>query len=370
MADPADTDEPTTSKLEPNNVGLLTSSENVNNENREKEMNIQTASVSKPESDSESEYESDAEEKATQNDSQSFNCTQPADSVDQVDYVKHLNYTKDGEALYTDPLSGLQYKFSTTQNKWIPSNEDNNTDTAQDPSTASNPFENEYYFWSHTKQQWLLKADHTFDKEKNMWIEKESTAAAGTSAENYVLDENGVRTYRDKDGTTFEWDDEKKAWFPKIDDDFMAYYQLNYGEYKADTDEKSSTSGEKIKEKPTSAPETLEDEVGSAASEEQKKDKKRKKLPEPPKWFEIDEKNNTKVYVENLPLDITEEEFVELMAKYGMVLKDPSTHKFKVKLYRDANGEVKGDGLCTYIKVRSFKLFVLNSICGKFSVAA
>lgn len=34
-----------------------------------------------------------------------------------------------------------------------------------------------------------------------------------------------------------------------------------------------------------------------------------------------------------------------------MVLKDQTTNKFKIKLYRDANGEIKGDGLCTYIKV-------------------
>jgi hypothetical protein len=29
----------------------------------------------------------------------------------------------------------------------------------------------------------------------------------------------------------YEWDDEKKAWFPYVDDDFIARYQANYGEY-------------------------------------------------------------------------------------------------------------------------------------------
>ena len=28
---------------------------------------------------------------------------------------------------------------------------------------------------------------------------------------------------------TYEWDEVKKAWFPKIDEDFMAHYQMNYG---------------------------------------------------------------------------------------------------------------------------------------------
>ena len=40
----------------------------------------------------------------------------------------------------------------------------------------------------------------------------------------------GKITYQDaKDGLTYEWDEEKKAWFPAIGEDFMAMYQLNYG---------------------------------------------------------------------------------------------------------------------------------------------
>ena len=27
----------------------------------------------------------------------------------------------------------------------------------------------------------------------------------------------------------YEWDAAKNAWFPKIDEDFMAQYQMNYG---------------------------------------------------------------------------------------------------------------------------------------------
>lgn len=40
----------------------------------------------------------------------------------------------------------------------------------------------------------------------------------------------GKTTYRDeKDGLTYEWDEAKKAWFPALNEDFMAMYQLNYG---------------------------------------------------------------------------------------------------------------------------------------------
>lgn len=79
--------------------------------------------------------------------------------------------------------------------------------------------------------------------------------------------------------------------------------------------------------------------------------KKRKAPAAPPKWFEVAPENNTKVYVSNLPLDITETEFGDVMSKCGLVMKDLKTGKLKLKLYRDKNGDVKGDGLCHYIKV-------------------
>lgn len=75
-------------------------------------------------------------------------------------------------------------------------------------------------------------------------------------------------------------------------------------------------------------------------------------------WFDLDERSNTKVYVSNLPLDITEQEFVDLMQKCGLVMKDADTNKMKVKLYHEPGDTtvLKGDGLCTYIKVERFLL--------------
>ena len=73
-------------------------------------------------------------------------------------------------------------------------------------------------------------------------------------------------------------------------------------------------------------------------------------------WFEVDEDHNTSVYVTNLPKDITEDEFVELMKKCGLIMKDVDTAKFKIKLYKDRDGCLKGDALCTYIKVESVDL--------------
>ena len=60
---------------------------------------------------------------------------------------------------------------------------------------------------------------------------------------------------------------------------------------------------------------------------------------------------NTNVYVTGLPPDITMDEFTELMNKFGLVLFDPRTKKPKLKLYKDEKGNMKGDGLCCFIKV-------------------
>ena len=52
-----------------------------------------------------------------------------------------------------------------------------------------------------------------------------------------------------------------------------------------------------------------------------------------------------------LPTDITEEEFEATMKKCGLLMFDPRVRKPKLKLYKDAEGHLKGDGLCCYIKV-------------------
>ncbi|RCN32357.1 hypothetical protein ANCCAN_21835 [Ancylostoma caninum] len=62
------------------------------------------------------------------------------------------------------------------------------------------------------------------------------------------------------------------------------------------------------------------------------------------------------VYVNNLPLDITLDEFKEFMSKCGVIQPDARTNKPKLKLYVDENGELKGDGRCVYIKKESVDL--------------
>jgi hypothetical protein len=57
----------------------------------------------------------------------------------------------------------------------------------------------------------------------------------GATDDEFTVD--GILYRKDPDGIVFEFDPEKRAWFPKIDEDFIANYQMNYG-----TDTQSSVA--------------------------------------------------------------------------------------------------------------------------------
>lgn len=174
-----------------------------------------------------------------------------------------------------------------------------------------------------------------------------------------------------EDGTVYDWDHEKKAWFPKITEDFLAAYQANYGfnqEGNPDPNKATATSTETAASEP---PKSVPPEKPAAVtqsqgpgSQETKPDRAQDVKPKGEKrkaeqgWFDIDENKNTNVYVSGLPPDIGTDEFVELMSKCGIVMRDPITEEYKVKLYKDREGNLKGDGLCCYLKKESVELAV------------
>lgn len=153
-----------------------------------------------------------------------------ASQQDFADYEQHVSYAADGGAIYTDPSTKQKYKWCNTQNNWQPLSVD-------EAATAGNLYENEHYKWCHEKQQWIPKQTnptstetehYKWDEEQQKWLPKQTQSAPGQDIV-YGVDENGDRTKTDKDGAVFFWDASKSAWFPKIDDDFMARYQMNYG---------------------------------------------------------------------------------------------------------------------------------------------
>ncbi|XP_075232872.1 RRM1_TatSF1_like and RRM2_TatSF1_like domain-containing protein barc [Lycorma delicatula] len=248
------------------------------------------------------------------------------------------DYNFDGTTYtYTDKNTNKEYKWNTDKNSWLP----------VEPSTGG----------SSENESSSVKSGNGDDDDNNR--KQNEVSSNITGAPNFGKGvygyENDTHTYTDPtDNTVYVWDRDKNAWFPKVDEDFLAQYQMNYGF--VDPNKDSSPDGKKS-EKTT--PDEAEDKDMKDIRPE-----KRKAQQQPPTWFEIDDQNNTKVYVSNLPLDITEKEFVDLMQKCGLVMKDLDKNKMKVKLYSEpGTNQLKGDGLCTYIKKESVEL-ALNLIDG------
>ncbi|KAF6090614.1 HIV-1 Tat specific factor 1 [Phyllostomus discolor] len=151
------------------------------------------------------------------------------------------------------------------------------------------------------------------------------------------------------DDTPYEWDLDKKAWFPKITEDFIATYQANYGF----SNDGASSSTANIQDVSASPAEEPPQRNAPEPTDPKKRGEKRKAESG---WFHIEEDRNTNVYVSGLPPDITVDEFIQLMSKFGIIMRDPQTEEFKVKLYKDNQGNLKGDGLCCYLKRESVDL--------------
>lgn len=230
------------------------------------------------------------------------------ESEKQDDPMK--NYEFDGQTyIYTDKATNITYKFDQENNKWVV--KEDNKESIDNKESSDN-------------------------KE----MEKKESICPEVSASGAFGFENDTHTYTDpNDGSVYFWDKEKNAWFPKVDEDFMAKYQMNYGFTDGSV---SQPKPPELKQPPP--PQKIKEE------KEQRKAEAKRKAQEPPTWFEVDEAHNTAIYVSGLPLDITMEELTQLFIKCGLIARD-ERGKDKIKLYRDGNGEPKGDALCTYIKV-------------------
>ncbi|XP_068202166.1 17S U2 SnRNP complex component HTATSF1 [Palaemon carinicauda] len=231
------------------------------------------------------------------------------------------------DTFYRDKVSDVVYRFNKEKNEW------------------------EVFEGKLKKKRARINADEEFDTDDDS-DEEICTGSAPPGARNDPsIDYDGyVYTKRDpSDNMVYEWDTTRRAWFPKLDEDFMATYQLSYG---------FNPDGTK-NENPLKFDDGLQEAEAAEAERIEKEEKKKAKVAQSknkPTWFEMDETTNTKVYVSNLPDSTTEEEFLELMSKCGMILKDLSTNKYKIKMYRDNEGNFKGDALCSYIKRESVEL--------------
>ncbi|KAK6731707.1 hypothetical protein RB195_007896 [Necator americanus] len=182
-------------------------------------------------------------------------------------------------------------------------------------------------YMEYHNNQWRPLPEDDLVFVQQLWLEQEA-------AETQVV--NGVK---------MKWNATAQEWQradQEVDEDFIASYQANYGvqyDYSKMDEERKAKEAEKLKNNPA-----------------EKEEKKKGKVPsEPQGWVDMEEKVHA-VYVNNLPLDITLDEFKEFMSKCGVIQADARTNKPKLKLYVDENGDLKGDGRCVYIKKESVDL--------------
>ncbi|XP_014290410.1 17S U2 SnRNP complex component HTATSF1 [Halyomorpha halys] len=269
---------------------------------------------------------------------------------------------EDGKCFYKDPVSGVDYEWKESSKEWVTNTNSDTNDYVFDGETYvyTDKKTNASYRWDKNDNKWVQNEGITLtkskiksnenDEEVDTDDEEKEVIRQDMSKGTYGTDGNTL-TYTDpNDGSVYVWDKEKNAWFPKVDEDFLARYQLSYGFSNPDTQEKNE-------------PPVKEDSKSSIESKPNEAEALKRKAQEPA-WFDVSDETNNKVYVSNLPLDITETEFVDVMQKCGLVMKDPDSGKMKVKLYTEKGSDVlKGDALCTYIKIESVEL-ALNILDG------
>jgi HIV Tat-specific factor 1 len=175
-----------------------------------------------------------------------------------------------------------------------------------------------------------------------------SKATPQVNAESYKnLLEN---TYYFNNGGFYKWDFTKNSW-QSPPEGYNVYEYIDYM-----TGVRMKWNQEANEWQQIQAPIKPQDSSNlKKLQKEKEKEKQIENEKKPATWFEVNDDKNTNVYVSGLPLDITDEEFEEMMSKYGIITKDPLTYKLKAKLYRD-NDEVKGDGRCCYLMPESVKL--------------
>ncbi|KXN70326.1 hypothetical protein CONCODRAFT_70789 [Conidiobolus coronatus NRRL 28638] len=170
------------------------------------------------------------------------------------------------------------------------------------------------------------------DKENSPKINKP------TAPNNQVVqfdDEYEFWFYIDKsDKLVYRYDDKLKAWFPQLDNKLETTQQSIYGGDNDDNDQVLS-----VKEK------------RAQFKAKQKEKQEQEKL-------DLQQKQNTSIYVTGLPKDVEEIELKETFEKYGLIMEDLITEKPRIKIYKNEAGECKGDALITYFKHESVPLAI------------
>uniref|UniRef100_A0A2K6LHW1 HIV-1 Tat specific factor 1 n=1 Tax=Rhinopithecus bieti TaxID=61621 RepID=A0A2K6LHW1_RHIBE len=139
--------------------------------------------------------------------------------------------------------------------------------------------------------------------------------------------------------TPYEWDLDKKAWFPKITEDFIATYQANYG-FSNDGASSSTANVEDVHAR------TAEEPPREKAPEPTDPRKKGEKRKAESGWFHVEEDRNTNVYVSGMY------NFLNKFKVFDLNLKRDESVELALKLLDE--DEIRGYKL--HVEVAKFQL--------------
>ncbi|CAF0886529.1 unnamed protein product [Adineta ricciae] len=232
----------------------------------------------------------------------------------------HMNYGLESSSgvrydvqhqTYVHERDGITYKLDKETQQWIP------------------------------LQSYIDEANHikyTFSKKHNTWIPDVSTYS--------TTDSEGKQQ-------TYVWLKEQLQWKPLSTVDQYTDHTTGI-KYKWNN---QTNSWDNDGAEPVEDQSSTEQKPPAATSTSTQDQNSKKKAAEG--WFDLPDEKNCNVYISGLPFDITDEEFEELMSKYGVISPDPNNpRKKKMKLYRDDQGNLKGDGTCRYLRPESVKLCI------------
>ncbi|KAI5819849.1 nuclear mRNA splicing factor-associated protein [Pyronema omphalodes] len=149
-----------------------------------------------------------------------------------------------------------------------------------------------------------------------------------------------------EEGAEWHFEEALKRWVPVLDESLAEQQQKAYAIAGVDESEPAVKPKEKKRKNYTG-----EGEDADEAEEKAKKKAKPEKKPQPPR-------QNTAVYITNLPLDTTEAEIKDVFSKYGVISEEIDTGKPRIKLYRNEDGTLKGDALVIYFRPESVNLAI------------
>ncbi|KAI9359038.1 hypothetical protein BD770DRAFT_320151 [Pilaira anomala] len=153
-------------------------------------------------------------------------------------------------------------------------------------------------------------------------------------------EQTGKWSFIGDDEVSYEYDENVGAWFPMYDEKLM---EAQASVYAVPGVEETVPIKPKEKKKRAATYDLQANNEGEVS-----KRPKREPL----------KKVVTSVYVTGIPTDVTVEEMKTTFSKCGVIMEDLETGEPKIKIYRDEQGNSKGDALVSYFKEESVPLAI------------